>query len=502
MSRAHHLLLTKLCHNDDTLERAKSILHTASIKTAQGSGYELGQGLSGLPAICAYIAAEELGDNDVTEKIAQASSCLKPKVFKTALHTVKAALSAAASSAAAAAASPAKSTRNVTYMELLVEKKIGRRGLVLGWMQSTERTLMANREMRRKFGGAYDAITLAVFCWTSQLMGLKAQKIGAEVLLKRYDVPRDLFDEIVEVLHELCQDVAQEIKADIACLRSDGSPTKAAVSPTESTASPSKPEASASTRTQTVHLQALISPTPSSQFRPSVLTKSPSKSALRAPSADLTPRKTPSHKRKVAFDGPVEEEDEDAFDALATPSKRQKFSSSVKELSSTLAITQTVAGTPRKSSRLAHSVDATKQEGETVASSSRQTLDLLQRVRQADPVGVPSTPRRTRVTSQPSSTHSSRSGRSGRSQPNTPSRRKPPLPTLHEDEERMGRRRYRPAFADTQQWLKGDTRLERTLRPWTERWRELVGRCGGDIWEAARATGAGRDMGLVASAAT
>lgn len=59
MSRAHQLLLKKLCHNDETLERARAILNTASIKTAPGSGYELGQGSSGLSAICAYIAAEE-----------------------------------------------------------------------------------------------------------------------------------------------------------------------------------------------------------------------------------------------------------------------------------------------------------------------------------------------------------------------------------------------------------------------------------------------------------
>ncbi|KAI0670824.1 hypothetical protein C8Q78DRAFT_1032174, partial [Trametes maxima] len=40
MSRAHQELLKRVCHNNDALERAKAVLHTASIKAAQGSGYE------------------------------------------------------------------------------------------------------------------------------------------------------------------------------------------------------------------------------------------------------------------------------------------------------------------------------------------------------------------------------------------------------------------------------------------------------------------------------
>ncbi|KAL7279985.1 hypothetical protein ACG7TL_006396 [Trametes sanguinea] len=493
MSRAHHLLLKKLCHNDDTLERAKSILHTASIKTGQGSGYELGQGLSGLPAICAYIAAEELGDTDVTEKVAQAASCLKPKVFKTTLNTVKAALAAAAASAAASA-SPSKSSRKLSYTDLLVEKKIGKRGIVMGWMQNAERTLMANREMRRKFGTAGDALTLAVFCWTCQLMGLKPQKVGAEELLDEHGVSPDLFDEITDALHEFCQGVAEEVKADIASLRSGGAPAKASASPTKATASPAKVPATSSKSNEPALPPAptVFPPTPSrSRVQPSALTRSPSKSALRAPSADLSPRKTPSHKRKVAFDGPLEEGDEDAFDALATPSKRQKFSSPTKELPSTPSKADgSAASSPRKSSRLALAAVAEEQEEE---------LDLLRHVRQTPSAGVPSTPRRNRIMSQPSSTHSSRSVRS---QPNTPSRRKPALPTVHEDQERVPRRRYRPAFADTQQWLKGDTRMERALRPWSERWKELVGKCGGDVWEAARVAGTTRGEGITLGAAS
>ncbi|KAH9850113.1 hypothetical protein C2E23DRAFT_325016 [Lenzites betulinus] len=477
MSRAHVMLLKKLCHHGATFEKAKAILHTASLRTAQGSGYELGQGASGLPAICAYIAAEELGDADVTEKIAQTASCLKPKVFKTTLNTVKGALAAASRSATS---SPSKAARSVSYNTLLTENRIGRKLLVQRWMQDAEDALLSNRETRRKFSN-HDAVTVAVFCWTCQLMG-SGKKVNVETMLDTYDIPSDVFTEITEALHEQCRDTAKKIEEGVAALKANLSPTKSAatsVSPVKPAASPVK------SSTQVALPPPLVPPTPS---KTAALTRSPSKSALRAPSADLSPRKTPSHKRKVAFDGPLDEADELEFDALATPSKRQKFSSPMKELPGTTS-------TPRKSSRLAqlpiHEVSEETELGEQAAGgSTRDVLDLLRHTRGAGTGSVPSTPRKTRTASQPSSTHSNRSTRSARSQNTMPSKRMTALPTVFE--ERVRRRRYRPAFADTQQWLRGDARMERTLKPWAERWRELVGKCGGDVWEAARAAGEDR----------
>ena len=73
-----------------------------------------------------------------------------------------------------AATSPTKrATRNVTYKQLVDDAKIGRKGMVTGWMSEAERTLMDNQEMRRRFKSAYDAITLAVFCWVCGLMGVR-----------------------------------------------------------------------------------------------------------------------------------------------------------------------------------------------------------------------------------------------------------------------------------------------------------------------------------------
>ena len=60
------------------------------------------------------------------------------------------------------------------------------------------------------------------------------------------------------------------------------------------------------------------------------------------------------------------------------------------------------------------------------------------------------------------------------------------------------RRRCRPVFADQQQWVKGDSRLERELKPWREKWQELVRRAGGDVWKAAGMVGQGVGAGATA----
>ena len=54
----------------------------------------------------------------------------------------------------------------MTYRQLVDEYKFGRKGMVVQWMEDAERTLMENREIRRRNGSAYDAITLSVFSWT------------------------------------------------------------------------------------------------------------------------------------------------------------------------------------------------------------------------------------------------------------------------------------------------------------------------------------------------
>ncbi|KAI1793383.1 hypothetical protein LXA43DRAFT_1092922 [Ganoderma leucocontextum] len=437
MSRHHDQLVRLLCHNDATFKKAKAILHTASLKTTPGSGYDLGQVRAGCQLYARTLRQKR--DDEVDEKTAQVASCLKPKVFKTTLNTVRSALAAAA-----AATSPTKkSLRNVSYKQLVDDAKIGRKGMVTGWMNDAERALMNNREMRRRFGSAYDAITLAVFCWN--------KKVKPPTLVDKYATPRDQFDELMDALHEVCKGVAKNIQEDIAAIKAG-------------TYAPKAPPAAALSASPTKGSTATLPPPIPAPSR--AVSRSPSKSALRAPSVGLTPTKTPTHKRKVAFDGPIPEEDEEEeeFDVNATPSKRRKLSTPVKPFPS---------GTPRASSRLAD-----------VAAAREAALPPV-----FVPAAGPSTPRRQRTTpSQPSSTpRSVRSRSQAGSAPTTPSRR-PRLSTVREEVDGPPRRRCRPVFADQQQWLKGDSRLERELQPWQDKWQELVRRAGGDVWKAAAAT--------------
>lgn len=290
------------------------------------------------------------------------------------------------------------------------------------------------------------------------------KKINITTLLGQYNVSRDQFDQLTEALHELCTEVESNIKETIASLKTGGTssaPPKGRSTRATSAKAPSEAPPPVAELTFPL-VGASVEPSPAPT--PRSPSKSPTKSALRAPSVGLTPTKTPNHKRKVAFDGPIPEEDEE-FDALATPSKKRQRLAPDATTSPLKALP-----TPRASARLAAHQDDDKREREHPA---------------------PSTPRRQRtLPPTPSSTHSNRSARSARSgtgtgtgsAPSTP-RRKPALPTVQEEGPPW--RRCRPVFADQQQWLRGDARLERELRPWADKWRELVKSVGGDVWKAA-----------------
>jgi hypothetical protein len=50
-------LLKRLCIKPETLTRAQALLHIAKARTGTGSGHDLGNGVTGLPAICAHLAS-------------------------------------------------------------------------------------------------------------------------------------------------------------------------------------------------------------------------------------------------------------------------------------------------------------------------------------------------------------------------------------------------------------------------------------------------------------
>lgn len=59
MSRLQKEAIRRICANEDTIAAALDLLGSASLCTGPGTGYDLREGASGLPAVCAYLASEE-----------------------------------------------------------------------------------------------------------------------------------------------------------------------------------------------------------------------------------------------------------------------------------------------------------------------------------------------------------------------------------------------------------------------------------------------------------
>lgn len=59
MSRLQKEAIQRICINEETTAAALELLGTASLCTGPGTGYDLREGASGLPAVCAYLASEE-----------------------------------------------------------------------------------------------------------------------------------------------------------------------------------------------------------------------------------------------------------------------------------------------------------------------------------------------------------------------------------------------------------------------------------------------------------
>ncbi|KAJ3819885.1 hypothetical protein F5880DRAFT_1674209 [Lentinula raphanica] len=88
----HDHLPKRLCGSSgETLERARELLHTVTVKTAPGTGFQL-KDPAGRPAACALIALEQLKNTVVDPTSAQGSSCLNPAAFRNCLAQVRAAL--------------------------------------------------------------------------------------------------------------------------------------------------------------------------------------------------------------------------------------------------------------------------------------------------------------------------------------------------------------------------------------------------------------------------
>jgi hypothetical protein len=119
-----------------------------------------------------------LGDDDVFEKVAQVASCLAPRIFASALATVRQALAQASTSAPedhADARQPAgrrlsRAARAVTFEGLVKDHKILLADKVVGWLEDVERTLDSSAEFRANYEAESVPAKCAIFYWVCQAL--------------------------------------------------------------------------------------------------------------------------------------------------------------------------------------------------------------------------------------------------------------------------------------------------------------------------------------------
>ncbi|CAE6512872.1 unnamed protein product [Rhizoctonia solani] len=169
MSQLDSLLLEKFLPNKTTRLQAESLLRMARLRTAPGTGMSVDEGGIGLPAICALIACERLGDRSFSKEVAQRASCLRPQLFEQTLTTVRTVLKEQDNLA------PSRSTRSaqrpISYDSLT--KKYGANRVDPNIIKDCQR-------VERGLGVALDdtsgwndrRITATIFWWCCEARGL------------------------------------------------------------------------------------------------------------------------------------------------------------------------------------------------------------------------------------------------------------------------------------------------------------------------------------------
>ncbi|KAH9999648.1 hypothetical protein BJV74DRAFT_165381 [Russula compacta] len=466
MPKLEEALIDRLTLRPEVREKARVLLRTVHSKTGPGTGYDIGEAKTGLPAICAYVASKSAGYADITQEVAQKASCLAPKTFTSTLRTVKAAL---LGSSKTPDGSPSKAGHDeidpTAYATLIGEHKIGQPLRVASWMKETQAALLALPRFQHDFASRLTEssaeVRIAVFFWVCQ--AIKLSTVQYMPLVDKHGVSLKMFTRLVKMMDDECADLKESIRATVREMR--------------------KKKAAASRTPKSTGTGSGMS-TPPSRSR----SASPTKSALR--SVNLTSSLTSSGaKRKVAFSLSDMSASEDGGDEPPeTPSKRARTTPRTKP-----------RVVPMPMRRAAESVSSSLSEEATAAAAEGDDDDddemsdaapaHAPRLVASQPVAGPSTPRRRRLlpaTSTP--THAYRTPPSARIQMLSLSDDEDDAVEADaaagddaeadgEDDTLPPSRRFRPVFLDRAQWVQRAPRLardraaaERQTREWVERW--------------------------------
>ncbi|KAA1474657.1 hypothetical protein DENSPDRAFT_841291 [Dentipellis sp. KUC8613] len=281
--------LIRLCHRREVLARAQALYHTLRTKTGPGTGYDLGQGAPGLPAICAFLASEALNFPDITYNLGQIASCLSPKVWSASIHVARGAL---ASNVPALPSVP-RGRPAIMYRTLITQNKIGRVQRVMHWMDDAQQLLQDSPAFNREFKLEPECmeVKITVFLWVCRILKLK--HVDPDAIIKERKVTQKVFNGLTRVLDDCCGRLQLRINSTVAALRENalGSAGKRK----------SVPEAS-----ETQSASASSSKTPSHVDPVTAAADSPSKpagrtSATALPAKPSVPRPAKGRTRKIIF---------------------------------------------------------------------------------------------------------------------------------------------------------------------------------------------------------
>lgn len=289
MGRPEEDQLRLVCSQAATFTKAKILLQQAKTKTRPGSGYHIGaDSVIGLPAVCAYLASQQLNNGDISQTVAQTSSCLNEKVFLKTLKTVREALFADVNQT---------KTTGMSYLDLNREYTGSRSSKVAGWMNDTERVLVLKEVLAPKYDSKSDLVRCAVFWWVAQIVQLKTRM--SEVI-KDHNLSEKQFDIVLKIINKECESVAKKIRSELEALRDPASNAD----PSDSLDLEKPAEAAAESSLQSRTRSGTASPSKSA-MKTRTLQDSPTKSlrkrgvSFEAGSGSRTPHRTPIKKLKL-----------------------------------------------------------------------------------------------------------------------------------------------------------------------------------------------------------
>ncbi|KAL4079788.1 hypothetical protein J3A83DRAFT_4212457, partial [Scleroderma citrinum] len=419
--------LKGLCSTKETLDRAKSILDLALVRTGHGTGFS--GNTATLPAVAAYLASEQLGANEVSLNTAAVSACVQPRVFEDILKRVRKAIQFDDDNQ-----EQRNHSGNVPYQRLIASHALRNAQNAVEWMEEAEAALPRVDMMKDRYGE--DAVRCGVFLWVCELM---EYTVSIKAFCINYNVTSRTLKIITGTLDRYCGDVADRIRSALPQLHS------------------SQLAATSATSSKCPNTRTKASPQ-----------KSPIKSAMKgnAPAQESTPSRTPTRKRAVMFSQPTRDLDEtDDASFPETPTKKRRIdtpASIVGRTGTSISPAKRMRATARGNEDAHVAAFHAAMTGQAPQTSSPakppRPVPLLDRV-----TGIQAFPRDAELSTptRPRSLRSATSTTDIDSSAQSPAISTPTRSALPASAPKRPRRRYRPVFLDQQQWLAQDPRVER-----------------------------------------